>query len=171
MPFLGMGKSNCNAWFPCHFISGAVPLTVIVPCTTSFLLFSFVFFFFLSTEFLFSTCWTLYLSCFVFFFYRSYLFCYFCRRLRVSLIVFLYFWSFFTFVPQMCTLLPMSMTVEEKKKNYFKNPHFLLRRKHLAFIYLCMEDTWYFIPVASGCTKPLLKDATKLEYNTFWKAD
>lgn len=27
-----------------------------------------------------------------------------------------------------------------KKKN-FKNPHFLLRRKHLTFIYLCMEDT------------------------------
>lgn len=133
-----------------------------------FLLFSFFFIDWVLVFYLLNTVFELF--CF-FFFYRSYLFCYFCRRLRVSLIVFLYFWSFFTFVPQMCTLLPMSMTVEEKKKNYFKNPHFLLRRKHLAFIYLCMEDTWYFIPVASGCTKPLLKDATKLEYNTFWKAD
>lgn len=82
---------------------------------------------------------------FVFVFYKSYLFYYFCRRLLI-LLYFCIFKNFFTFCSPKCAYCCPQNVWLWRKRNTLKSPHFLLRRKHLAFIYLCMENTWYFIP-------------------------
>lgn len=90
--------------------------------------------------------------------YKSHLFYYFCRKLLFLLyfefLKLLYFWyprCAYCFSNVWCG-----------RKNALKSPHFLLRRKHLAFIYLCMENTWSLIPclhlVAQGFSSKMLQN-------------
>lgn len=169
MPFFGMGQNNWNVWFylSLHFWSnstyGRRTLHHLL-CFFSCLFFLLGFFYTLSSYF------PAVEHCIWFFFFTDHI--YFTIFVEDCELVWLYFCIFkaSSLLFPRCAYCCPWVWLWRKKKN-FKNPHFLLRRKHLAFIYLCMENTWYFIPVASGCTRPLLKDATKLEYNTFWKAD
>lgn len=48
---------------------------------------------------------------------------------------------------------------------------FYLKEGNIEGSIIFMEDTWDSPPVASRPAVPLLIDALKLEYNTFWKAD